>query len=87
MPLWAVRYFSVIRGTAERVKVITSFVLLLPRLLYGLKKYSFSHSLAVTVFAVSSKALAKNIWQGAGQIECLSFCCLCVVSLFGFGFF
>lgn len=49
--------------------MIASLVLLLPHLLYELKKHSFSHSLAVTVFAISSKILAKNIWQGAGEIE------------------
>lgn len=48
--------------------MIAGFVLLIPPLLYGLKKHNFSHSLAVIVFALCSKALAKNIWQGAGEI-------------------
>lgn len=61
--------------------MIAGFLLFIPPLLYGLKKHNFSHSLAVRVFILCSKALAKNIWQGAGEIECL------IVFLFACAFF
>lgn len=34
-------------------------------------KHGSRHSFPVTARAASSKALAKSIWQGAGEIECL----------------
>lgn len=61
--------------------MIAGFVLLISPFLYGLKKHSFCHSLAVIFFALCSKALAKNIWQGAGEVECL------IVFLFACAFF
>lgn len=63
--------------------MIASFVFLLSHLLYGLRTQSFSYILAVTVFAIFSKILAKNIWQGAGEIECLIvFLFACVLFFF-----
>lgn len=63
--------------------MIASFVFLLSHLLYGLRTHSFSYILAVTVFAIFSKILAKNIWQGVGEIECLIvFLFACVLVFF-----
>lgn len=56
---------------AERGQAAAGSCLAAPPLALRVGKHGSSRSFPVTARAASSKALAKSIWQGAGEIECL----------------
>lgn len=69
--LWAVRCSSVRCEPQSGAEAVAGSCLAAPLLAARVGKRGSSRGFAVTGCAASSKALAKNIWQGAGESECL----------------